>query len=138
MVGSRGQRNTSGKAGKVGLQEGGVREARKVQAAPEAVYSSADSGAVGAPSGRRGRIARDASARHPRTSRTEKAATRGTAETPTHGKTGNKNPIMKPAPNAHGTKAKNHGINVQIFHQQKPKYPARCHLCPSEHERKMQ
>src|SRR5258708_38799771 len=57
MVGSRGQRNTSGKAGKVGLQEGGVREARKVQAAPEAVYSSADSGAVGAPSGRRVRNA---------------------------------------------------------------------------------
>src|SRR5258707_9046220 len=57
MVGSRGQRNTSGKAGKVGLQEGVVREARKVQAAPEAVYSSADSGAVGAASGRRVRNA---------------------------------------------------------------------------------
>src|SRR5258708_8876748 len=57
MVGSRGQRNTSGKAGKVGLQEGGGREGRKVRAAAEAVYWSADSGAGGAASGRRVRNA---------------------------------------------------------------------------------
>src|SRR5438445_12133634 len=50
-VGSRGQRNTSRKAGKVGLQEGGVCEARKVQAEAEAVYGSPDRGAVGAQSG---------------------------------------------------------------------------------------
>jgi hypothetical protein len=44
---SRGQRNTSCKAGKVALPEGGAIEARELQAAPGTVHGGADKRAVG-------------------------------------------------------------------------------------------